>query len=114
MRLLPRHFVRAAADTSVLAPAQAVLRSFGEAVAAVNSSDRGSLYKLEQLGKVAAYTTWLADPDAVSSTFNGTVRPPAVQRSEILNFSGAPASQTAPSSLAHCSKPWGSGSANVS
>ena len=84
--------------TQVLAPAQAVLRSFGEAVAAVNSSDPGSLFKLEQLGKVAAYTTWLADPDAVASTFNGTVRPPAVPRSDIIKFAGAAALKTAPHS----------------
>ena len=61
----------------------------------MNSSNPGSLYRLEQLGKVAAYTTWLADPNAVSSTFNGTVRPAAVQRSEIIKFSGAPALKTA-------------------
>lgn len=85
--------------TQVLAPAQAVLRSFGEAVAAVNSSDPGSLYKLEQLGKVAAYTTWLADPDAVASTFNGTVRPPLVPRSDIIQFAGAPASKAAPHTM---------------
>ena len=84
--------------TQVPAPAQAVLRSFGEAVAAVNSSDPGSLVKLEQLGKVAAYTTWLADPDAVASTFNGTVRPPAVPRSDIIKFAGAAASEAAPHS----------------
>ena len=83
----------ATAFTQVHARAQAVLRSFGEAVAAVNSSDRGALFKLEQLGKVAAYTTWLADPDAVASTFNGTVRPPAVPRSDIVKFAGAPASR---------------------
>ncbi|KAK9821456.1 hypothetical protein WJX81_002199 [Elliptochloris bilobata] len=69
---------------------EAVLRSFGEAVAAVNSSDPGSAGKYQQLGKVAAYTTWLADPDAVNSTFDGTVRPPAVQRSDIIKFPDTP------------------------
>lgn len=77
-----------------------MLRSFGEAVAAVNSSDLGSLYKLEQLGKVAAYTTWLADPAAVSSTFNGTVSQPAVKSTEIISFPGTTAPCTVQKPLA--------------
>ena len=128
---------------------QAVLRSFGEAVAAVNSTAPGaplrllllflsprcpcgvlktadrqymlitdlvtssrpcygklvsfcwcdcaeSVVKYQQLGKVAAYTTWLADPSAVDSKSNGTVKLASVRRSDLITFPGISSSYCFP------------------
>ncbi len=75
-----------------LLQAQAVLRSFGEAVAAVNSTSQDAYKNYTQLGRAAAYATLLADSSATGSMnerMNGTLRPPTVRRSDILRFPGA-------------------------
>jgi hypothetical protein len=72
-----------------LLQAQAVLRSFGEAVAAVNSTSQDADMNYTQLGRAAAYATLLADCSATESTMNGTLKPPTVRRSDILRFPGA-------------------------
>jgi len=75
-----------------LLQAQAVLRSFGEAVAAVNSTSQDAYKNYTQLGRAAAYATLLADSSATGSMnerMNGTLRPPTVRRSDILRFPSA-------------------------